>query len=153
MYKIRKKKEKQGVRDNLITIANNGPILVHTNYWESALAHAGLFFLTWNAGEARLLTPDSQLHNLSDMSTAKNIILSRGPWAQINGEVGIEILFEDHSDEPFALYMELICMDWCLSQSDHGESFRFSVWTREGIQLSLPARFRVVPEIPYLREW
>ncbi|WP_178113382.1 hypothetical protein [Pseudomonas yangonensis] len=43
----------------MITIANDDPPITHTNYWQSEYFRSGYALLSWNAGVARLLLPDS----------------------------------------------------------------------------------------------
>ena len=44
----------------MIMIGNDGPLIARTNYFETELAKNGYFYLSWNAGAARLLVPESQ---------------------------------------------------------------------------------------------
>ena len=61
---------------NLI-FANNGPLLISSNYWESDLARAAYLYLSINAGAFRLLVPESQRSIISDMRHgAKYVVVS-----------------------------------------------------------------------------
>jgi len=88
-----------------IQIENRGQAIVKTNYWDSEYAQAGMFYLSWNAGAARLLVPDAQKLTLPEMRTAKYVIVSRGPWDDHGGRDALELLFEDGSDAPFAVHL------------------------------------------------
>ena len=44
----------------MITITNQGQRITSTNYWDSDNARAGYLYLSWNAGAARLMVPDTQ---------------------------------------------------------------------------------------------
>ena len=61
-------------------IENDGPEILSTNFWQSALARAGTFYLSTNAGAFRLLVPTQHQGSLREMRRAHTCIVSRGPW-------------------------------------------------------------------------
>ena len=65
----------------LIIIKNQGQAIVETNYFDSAHAQAGALYLSWNARAARLLVPDNQKQILRELRDAREVLISRGPWA------------------------------------------------------------------------
>ncbi len=136
----------------MITIANDGPLITHTNYWHSEYFHSGYALLSWNAGVARLLLPDSMKPGLRDMKTAKHVIISRGPMLHAGGRDGLEILFEDFSDQPYALSMGT---EQALQMPADAvrENFRLTVWTRGGLKQSHRAMFRRVAQLPCMAPW
>lgn len=142
----------QAPADRLI-IGNDGQAIKTTNYFDSTRAQRGLLYLSWNARAARLLVPDNQRAAVSEMQSAEYVIVSDGPSAMHHGRRCIEMLFEDHSDTPFALHISHEQCDRLLPASEHGVHFTFSVWTRDGMQLQLPARYRRVRSIPCLMQW
>ncbi len=87
------------MKQDLITIENDGIILQQTNYFDTQQAQAGEFYLTWNKGHCRLLVPDSMKHFLNDMKVAKLIEMEK-----IEG--GVRILFDDLSDMPFSITID-----------------------------------------------
>lgn len=131
---------------------NKGQAIVKTNYWDSADAAKGLFFLSWNAGAGRLLVPDNQKHLVREMKTAKYVIVSRGPWPEY-GQMGIELLFEDHTDSPFSLQLSAEQSDRLFPETVQADGFVITVWTRGGEKVRRPGRFRDVPRIPCLDVW
>ncbi len=137
----------------MITIQNDGQHIVSTDYWDSEHAKAGYFFLTWNAGAARLLVPDSQHFALREMKTAREVIVSRGPWVDQGGRNALELLFEDGSDSPFCLHLVAEQCDRMLPEENQGGGFMVVVWTRAGAFLRLPAKYREVQAIPCLEPW
>jgi hypothetical protein len=139
--------------NEFIQIANKGQAIASTNYFDSPQAARGLFYLTWNAGAGRLLMPDSQKPSLLDMRSAKYVIVSSGPWVEQGGLPALELLFEDHSDAPYALTIPLAHSDRHLPSADQGGGFYISVWTRGGQKLRLPGRYRKVASLPCLAEW
>lgn len=134
-------------------IQNRGQAIAHTDYWDSEHARAGFVFLSWNAGAARVLLPDSQKAMLRDMKTAKYVIVSRGPWPEQGNREALELLFEDHSDSPFAIHLVAEQCDRLIPESDQGGGFLVSVWTRGGLKLTVPGKYRVVPSLPALSPW
>lgn len=137
---------------DFITIANDGPLIKHTNYWQSQHFHSGYAMLAWNAGTARLLVPDALKPGLRDMATAKHVIISIGTMAQAEGRVGLEILFEDFSDQPYALTM---CIEQAFQVPNEAvkENFTLSIWTRGGLKQRHPAKFRRVMQLPCMKPW
>jgi hypothetical protein len=136
-----------------IQISNKGQAIAGTNYFDSTHAARGLFYLTWNAGAGRLLVPDNQKRTLTEMRSAKFVIVSSGPWEEQAGVPALELLFEDHSDSPFVLTIPLAQTDRVLPDTDQGAGFYISVWNRGGQKLRLPGRYRKVESLPCLEEW
>ena len=136
-----------------IQIGNRGQAIAKTNYFDLELAQRGMFYLSWNAGAGRLLVPDSQKRAVSEMRSAKYVIVSRGPWLERGGVDALELLFEDHSDTPYVLTLSRDSCDRILPAGDKGGGFYISVWTRGGQKLRLPGRYREVAALPCLEEW
>ena len=136
-----------------IQIANSGPEITETNYWDGAHSRAGFYFLSWNAGVARLLVPDVRAGDLRDMRTAQYVIVSRGPWPEQDGREGLELLFEDGSDAPFCLHLSAEQCDRLLPDADQGAGFSVVAWTRSGKFASWPGKYRKVTRIPCLEPW
>ena len=138
----------------MIKIASNGQAIVDTNYWDSESAKAGSVYLSWNAGAARLLVPPAadKLWR-ADMESAKNVIISRGHWPAQGRTDALEILFDDNSDNPFAVHIGQTQTDRLLPAKEHGRDIVFSVWTQGGKLFERPGKYRVVSEIPCLKAW
>lgn len=138
----------------MFKIVNDGQRIIETNYWDSEHAQAGLCFLSWNAGAARVLLPDLMLPAaLKEMRTAKYVIVSRGPWVDQGGRDALEVLFEDGSDDPYCLHLVAEQSDRMLPEDNQGGGFVVTVWTRRGEQLRLDGKYRVVGKIPCLDPW
>lgn len=138
----------------MFSIKNDGPEISHTDYWTSEPASKGYAYLTWNSGAARLLLPATLVGAISDMLMAKVVIISRGPWQTPAGlQTGIEILFEDYSDEPYCITLLELQTDRCMPGDNQGEEFPFAIWTVEGKVMTLPAKFRIVKELPCMDAW
>ena len=137
----------------MIKIENAGQRIISTDYWDSPQAKAGYLFLSWNAGAARVLLPDSQKAMLHDMRSAKSVIVSRGPWADQGNREALELLFEDNSDSPFCVHLVSEQCDRLIPETDQGSGFVVAVWTRGGEKLRFPGMYRVVETIPCLAPW
>lgn len=137
----------------MIKIKNNGPKIEQTNYWDTESAKAGYLYLSWNAGAARLLVPDPLKPQIEEMKTAKDIIISRGPWPDQGNRDSLEILFEDGSSSPFVLHMGTENTDRLLSGDSRQEGFDVYIYTREGEQFTRPGKYRKVRAIPCLDPW
>ena len=140
----------------MLAIDNHGPLLVASNFWETEMEAAGKFYLSLNAGAFRLLVPRSQEPAVSEMATAREVIVSRGPWPAVGRDDGIELLFDDGTDTPFELHFSVESLDRLPLDSDAGREWIFTAWTeprRRGPHKSLerPAWYRRVPRIPWLK--
>lgn len=138
-----------------IMLANRGPALVETNYFEHELADKGLFFLSANAGAVRLLMPHLQLKALPDMKAAKSVVLTTGRM-QGAEPVMLEIMFDDETDSPFALYLS-VPQQVDLLPAPTEQDFPFIVYGPEGPAVTelyrTRAHFRRGRHLPDLRPW
>ena len=133
-----------------IVIGNDGPLIQTTNYYDSEAASRGLLYVSWHANAARVLVPDSQLAMVAEMKTGKECIVSAGPTER---GLAYELLFEDHTDSPFSVTVDMRMSDRLIPASQQGGGFVVTVWTRHGQQLSLPGRYRKVKALPCLAPW
>jgi hypothetical protein len=131
-------------------IENNKQQIVNTNYFDTEHAEKGYFYLSTNAGCVRLLVPDSQTSAILEFQAAKYVTFSVGPWLDQGRDIGLELLFEDFSDSPYALHM---IPEQCDMLPNGKGEWTFAVWTRDGKQFECPLRYRRVKEIPCLKEW
>lgn len=133
----------------VITVGNDGPRLVSTNYYDTPRAQQGFLYATWNAGAMRLLVPDNQAHVLPEMESAKNVVVTKGHHFAYGLEL-FEILFDDGTDEPFAVLLDPHNSDRQVGQESHGKPLDVHVYTREGCAGTWPGRFRLAP-LPCLK--
>lgn len=138
---------------SMLTIINNGQDIADTNYWDSDMAKDGNFFLSWNAGAARLLVPDSLKSTIYEMQTGNHVVISRGPWAQQNERDALELMFDDFSDRPFFITICTEQTDRLTPYTDQNSDFDIVLWTRDGEHLRLPGKYRVVDQLPCLKAW
>lgn len=137
----------------MLTFKNRGQELVGTNFWDSDLCAEGFFFLSINDGAFRLLVPDSRVQHLRDMDSASQVIVSVGPWPSQERLVGIEILFDDRSDNPFAIHFGEEQTDRRIAVMDQGVNVPFIIYTRHRAHLSSTCKVRLVERIPCLLPW
>lgn len=117
----------------MITIDNQGADIVHTNYWDSEHAAAGLCFLTANAGAWRLLVPEAAQGLLAEMRTGKHVTIE--PSLHVPGRCW-DVVFEDGSASPYALAVDKRQVDRIMQPG----SCRLTVWTQAGKVLDLPCQ-------------
>lgn len=99
-----------------------------------------------------LLVPEALAGIVDDVDGTKFVIVSSGYWAEQKRN-GIEILFEDLSDTPYALHLIAEQADPIPKQDAGKKDLTFQIITKDGTKKELPARYRVVGEIPYLQPW
>lgn len=133
-----------------ISILNNGPDIVSTNYFDDDLAQRGMLYASMNAGAVRLLIPESQLQVVPDMLTGHMAVVTRGVlW----GREALEFLFDDNTDTPFALHLLVEMMDRRFSKQDIGRTFPLTAWDRSGKVGQWHCGFRVQKTMPCLKPW
>lgn len=144
------RKEGRNNMEKLI-IRNAGADILQASYFGSKLEGAGVVFVSCNAGCVRLMIPRTHNEIIHDMEAAKLVILTRGVFC---GRPGLEILFEDESEDPYVIHVT----------SDSGMVFPgdpfdrhwdFAVWQwRNGRPqkiLSRPTAWRQGTSLPDLR--
>lgn len=144
--------------EHILRIENDGPEIRETDFWRSPYAAAGFCFLSFNAGTARLLLPDSLLPVVGELVRAREVIVSRGPWPAGHKPDAFEVLFEDGSDNPYAFHLGSEQVDRLLDPSEHGRDIRCSVWVEGSAGepqrvVELPGHLRFSVRLPDLRPW
>ena len=140
--------------DNIITIVNDGQNIEQTNYFESPAAKAGYVFLSINAGEFRLLVPDSIAQALvEEIETANEVIISRGAWESQGNRDAFEIMFEDNSDSPYALHISANQAHTLPLESDADKQWVCTLWNSKGKIAEFPSWYRIVKRLPCLEPY
>lgn len=136
----------------MIHIENDNQIIRSTNFWETDWNQQGIFACSMNAGAFRLLVPDPRQLDIAEMRTSKEIVISKG---QYQGRPGFEFLFDDHTVEPYCIHMGANQFIGVIpADSENGMAVTFSAWVRGPLKrIEMPARFRVVKKLPYLKPW
>lgn len=137
-----------------LIIENDGPEIIRTNFWQTDMAKSGMFFLSANAGAFRLLVPLLMTREIEEFQTAKDIILTRGFWPESKGE-GMEILFDDGTDNPYSMHLSANQLDRWPLKEDIGKSFIFSAWIMEDFKpicvFKSTCLYRTAKKLPYLK--
>jgi len=134
----------------ILEIINKGPGIAKTNFFDSEYAKNGYFYLSTDAGCARLLIPDSQQGILKELNGVAYVILSRGPWIKRDVSDAVELLFEDFSDSPYAIHMTI---QQCDMLPGGEEDWTLALWVRGHKKREFPLKCRKVEEIPCLKPW
>jgi hypothetical protein len=134
-----------------LVIENNGQEILSSNFWDSDKSS---FFLSVNAGAARLLIPDSRIDEIQKMMTGRLVIISRGPcWPRADKDA-IEIMFDNGSNTPYSIQLMAEQTDDLIPNSMHGNSLAFSAWGKNAVKIfERPAKFRTVIRLPCLEAW
>jgi hypothetical protein len=138
----------------MLKIENDGPLITASTYWRSAYARRGVLYLSVNAGALRILLPPALDTAIPDMATAREIIVSRGPWPTASRPDAIELLFDDGSDAPYAMHVGIEQIDRIPPDSESGRTLTVTVW-RDGPTMVLErlGRYRRVSRLPCLEPW
>jgi hypothetical protein len=76
------------------------------------------------------LEPEALEGAIAEMATARNAIVSRGPWPGGGKADAVEIMFDDGSDNPFVIHAGVEQVDRLPLDSDAGKPLKFAVYTR-----------------------
>jgi hypothetical protein len=141
----------------MIIVENHGQLITATNYWELDLEREGKLYVSVNAGAIRVLVPRSHRQMIEEFRGAECAILSRGPWPQMGLPEAVEVLWEDHSKNPFALHLSPSSFDLLPAEPPQGREWIISVWdNKKGKPHKAVERrcyWRRVPYIPWLKSW
>lgn len=141
----------------MIVTHNHGALLIASNYWGSDLDRTGKFYCSVNAGAVRLLLPCSRYSLVGEWRSCEYVILSRGPWPEQGLDEAVEILFEDHSDSPYALHLAGQSFDLLPVEPEIGREWILSVWIEKKARphkaLERACRWRRSAFLPDLSKW
>jgi hypothetical protein len=135
-----------------LSICNSGPEIADTNFWDSELANKGFIYLSWNAGVARLMVPESFSPQISEMQTGSYCIISER-LEGTSGAYAMELLFEDGTAAPYCLHISAGQTDRLNACKNRDEGFSVAVWTRNGKEFEMPGKYRKVKKLPCLAPW
>ena len=137
-----------------ITTKNDGATMVESNYWDIRAAQQGLFYLSINAGAFRLLAPDNQISFIQEILTGQYAVISHG-FHRMQNKTMHEIMFEDNSETPFALWLSENQVERCFSIDDAASRERELIIYRRGCVevVRMPVYFRTADVLPCLKRW
>lgn len=137
----------------MIIVRNDGALVVETNYFATEHANLGLVYCSLNARAFRLFVP--AVAPQVDASGAEYVIVTRGTWAARGGREAMEFVWEDGSDSPYQLTIEVQQCDLLPAPEDSGRTDLRCIGYAPDLSVlfDLPARYRAVPRLPYLKPW
>lgn len=134
----------------MLVMTNDGAELVSTNYWELQHAAIGLFFVSINAGCVRLLMPPVHENSLPDMIAARSVVLTQGLY---EGKPAVEILFDDDTDDPFAIFLDISQFDRIWPPDEDGMTIDFAIYLKGGKVWASKCHLRRSATLPLLTPW
>ena len=141
----------------IVTIENHGPLIVASNYWGSAMEEAGKVYVSCNAGAIRVLVSRVHRRIIGDMRTGRICVCSRGPWPAMSLSEAVEIMWDDGSDDPFALHLSPESFDLLPAEPPVDQEWICSVWDwkkgRPHKAVERVCHWRRVPRIPFMLPW
>ena len=140
----------------MIITTNDDQLILKTNYWESDQARWGKIYCEINGGAIRLLLPEI-LHSMVDeVQSSKYVILSRGPWPEMDRREAVELLFEDFAKNPYVITLTPESFNLLPARPD-GKEWLVALWLQKDGRphraLERPCKWRRVRKIPCLRPW
>lgn len=127
-----------------------------TTYWKSQWAEQGCLHLTYNAGAARLLVPESHNREIPSLRKgAKRIVVSMVPIEHLeSSRFAVEFMIEDGTDSPWVWHGSKSLFDSHFCPSTGKVTGIGSVWCqRDGKPhkvIERPAYFQTVEHLPFL---
>lgn len=143
---------------DFIVVENDGPELLSTNYFETEYARKGYVYLSINAGCFRLLMRTGTGIPLDEIKTGEVVIVTRGTWPETGRVDALELLFDDHSDNPFAMHIvpeqvDRMPLDADRDRKGQAPRWTFAVYTENGKVYEAPARYRKAKRLPCMKGW
>ena len=139
----------------VLAVHNDGPAITKTNYWQTAYNHCAKFFVSLNGPTFRVLVPDAAIDEMREgVAGATHVVVTRGPWRDTGLPDAIEIMFDDGTDNPFALMVTPEACDFLPPRAKAGTSgIRCIAYGRGLVVLAdLPVQFRLA-NIPCMASW
>lgn len=115
--------------------------LEQTNWWGLPYADKGYIYVTFNAGEFRVLLPHDYEYLITAMRCATRVDITRGPWEERDIEDAISLVWEDGSNNPLAIQISAHQFDGIPYQHNVQLGLGVTVLCRTGQLGSWPARF------------
>lgn len=130
-------------------VHSQGPEILATNYWDSALDESGAMYCSVNAGAVRLLVSRSLERYVPEMHTAYEVLIRRVQMTPSGTNDALELIWDDGSDSPFTVFLSAPQIDRRIPVGEAGRAVRCLVYVRgfRGAPLlagSWPGRFSVV---------
>lgn len=140
----------------MVEFRNNGPLIERTNYWDTPHAQRGYAYLSLNAGAYRLLMPQSLHSVVADITSSeiREVVISRGAWPEVGRPDGIEVMFDDRTNDPISVHILTEQVDRLPLPSDQGWKGLFLLYhgpPEKLIWQTDRVYYRRVKRIPWLK--
>ncbi len=119
-------------REGLFSISFEGQNITDNGFWDSEWNKNGIFYLVYNNRSFHLMIPAPQENLLREMKSGYYIVITTG-YSIRDKATMIEIMFEDHSDNPFALSIATRQCHVSIDLSLDGYKFPFKAYTKDGL--------------------
>jgi len=137
-------------------VKSHGSLIIETDYWQSERAKAGHIFVSSNGGAIRVLIPPKHRDMIEAARASEYAIVSVGPWPAA-GATAFEILWEDHSDNPYVVHVAPEACGMLPGEPPPGEAWVISIWDekkgRPHKAVERRCHWRRVAELPCLQPW
>lgn len=133
-------------------IENKGKHIISTDYFDTVAAKKGCYYLSFLSNAARLLVPRSVLAISDITDQVSEVIITYGFWKEAH-VFGFEMLFEDMTANPFAMYIQNNMSNKDGKTIPNIEHLPFYIYSEDGIYKEFSGRFRKKDIIPCLLPW
>lgn len=134
------------------TASQNNSKIIFTNYFESKFSREAKFYPLYLNGRLNIFLSDKTYDYLVDkehINKVSEIIVSFGLYVTA-GAFGYELMFEDHSDMPFALYTTIPTGMPAIPVSKRMDCF---IITPSGVKQRYIVRSRHLSTLPNASPW
>ena len=146
--------ESGGKGYSIVSIQNDGPEIVSTNYWKVHARDGGPFHYSINHRCFRVLVNRQQADEIRrELKGIDHVVVSRGSFY---GIPSLEFLFEDGTDRPYSMTTTMnATLDFSPSPKESGRMDLRCIVYGPGLEVlaDFTARFRVVGTLPCLKPW
>lgn len=140
-----------GENPQVITVKNRGSAIEETNFFETEHARNGCFYISFNAGTARVLMPKKILEKADISDDVTEVIITYGYWDRAE-DYGFELLFEDNTVHPFCMYTQINMVNRLL-KNKVVHTLPLHIYSEDGLERIFKARYRRRNTIPYMKPW
>jgi hypothetical protein len=121
-------------------IENDGQEIATTDFYVTEYAKRGFYYLSWNAGAARILVPESRYSDITEMRTGKTVVICLGKWPEQGGILTYSVTFDDGTSSPYVIFIDAEkSSDRILPDSETGREVPLFIYTASGIEVQWAA--------------
>ena len=120
-----------------------------SNFWDSCTEAEEAFFLNIEDKNVNLLMFSSNTQVIKEIEAATAVIVTQG---KLEGKDTYEVLFEDNSDTPFVVMIDLETQSNKEKKAQIKDAITLTVWDNKREYTKMPMRFRKRDELPSLEK-